>query len=81
MRTKYKSKPLYPEVAGWYGVLAILFAYCAVSLGYLPVTNGWYHLLNITGAVGLVLDSVYQRDWQPMVLNIAWAFIGVISLL
>ncbi len=84
----YKKKNLnrHPliQFLGWYGVAAILFAYALLTLGVLTSHAVWYQLLNLTGAIGLVLDGYVDRDYQPMTLNLIWtavALFGLISLL
>lgn len=68
------------EIAGWYGVIAILLAYGLLS--FQVITSGlWYQLLNATGAAAIVIDALDDKNWQPAVLNIVWAAIAVFSLL
>ena len=69
------------EVAGWYGTIAIVLAYMLLSFSVLRSTDLAYQVLNVTGALGIVLDSFYKRDYQPAVLNIIWVFIGFFALL
>lgn len=69
-----------PEVLGWYGVAAILTAYAAVSFHAMGTDSIWYPILNGTGALGLVIDGYFQRDYQPLVLNLVWALIACIAL-
>jgi hypothetical protein len=66
-------------VLGWYGVAAILAAYTLNSFNALDSTVP-YQLLNLTGAVGIVVVSWHRRAYQPMVLNAIWAVIALISL-
>lgn len=68
-------------VIGWYGVFAILAAYVLVTFGLVAAQNLWYILLNLTGALGLVVDGWADRDYQPLALNAVWALVALISLL
>lgn len=68
------------EIIGWYGMVAIVIAFAAVSFELLSATNMWYQILNGTGALGIVYISFKKRAYQPGVLNIIWAVIAVISL-
>jgi hypothetical protein len=69
------------EVLGWYGVVAILGAYAALTFGLLASNGLWYPILNATGAAGLVIDTYFQKDYQPLVLNAVWVLVAVIALL
>jgi hypothetical protein len=40
-----------------------------------------YQLLNLTGAIGIIIISVVKRVRQPAVLNIFWALIAIAALL
>lgn len=44
------------EVVGWYGMVAIVFAYALVSFSVLTPTSIWYQLLNFTGGVGIIIN-------------------------
>ncbi len=45
------------EVVGWVGALAVLLAYGLVSADRLSSRSRSYQLLNVGGAVGLVINS------------------------
>ncbi len=68
------------EILGWYGVAAILLAYLLNNLNVIGTSNPWYSILNLTGAIGILIDAYRQKNYQPVVLNIVWALIAVISL-
>lgn len=68
------------EIFGWYGVVAILSAYVLISFSIVNSNNIWYHILNGTGALGIILDSISKRDYQPGVLNAIWLIIALISI-
>lgn len=71
---------LFIEIYGWYGALAIMVGYAAVSFSILEPTSFWYQFLNLTGAIGIVAVSFYHRSYPPGVLNIIWAAIALIGL-
>ncbi len=68
------------EALGWYGVGALLSAYALSSFEVLTPDSLPYLLLNITGAIGIVVDALGQKNYQPAVLNVVWSLIGVIAL-
>ena len=69
------------ELFGWLGTFAILFSYYLISFGKLTANSVAYQLLNIFGAIGIVVVSIGKSAWQPAVLNIVWAIIGGVALL
>ncbi|MEY4440499.1 MAG: echA1 protein [Candidatus Parcubacteria bacterium] len=71
----------YTESLGWYGVIAILSAYGLVSFSILQPTSLIYQILNGTGALGIVIDSIPDKNYQPIILNIIWAIIAGIIIL
>lgn len=76
--------PLWAEIVGWYGTLAILGAYALSSLGVLDTREAGhariYQGLNLTGAVGIVVVSYFHSAWQPLTLNAFWAAIALVAL-
>ena len=68
------------ELIGWYGTVAIVGAYALTSFGILASSNMWYQLLNFTGALGIVLVSLYKKAYQPGVLNIIWTIIALVAM-
>ncbi|MEK7066336.1 MAG: hypothetical protein AAB965_02055 [Patescibacteria group bacterium] len=69
------------ELFGWYGTCAIILAYASISFNYISPTDPTYQLLNLTGALGIVMETLYKKDYQPAVLNIIWAVVGLIALI
>ncbi len=70
----------YTSLLGWYGVLAILGAYALLNFRVLDADSLTYQLLNLTGSLGFIVETWTRRDYQPMVLNLAWALIALIVL-
>jgi len=75
------KKTFLTELVGWYGVIALLGAYAAVSFGYLTSGDILFQVLNVTGALGIVIDALAQKNWQPVVLNIVWGTVAIVSLI
>lgn len=68
------------QIIGWMGMILIVAAYFLVSFEILTVQNIWFQLMNIIGSFGIVLVAYSRRDWQPMVLNIIWMIIALVSI-
>ena len=65
---------------GWYGVLAILLAYLLLSLSVLTSKQLSYQLLNLTGAIAIIIEAWSKKDRQPVALNLVWALIALIAI-
>lgn len=69
------------EIVGWYGVITILLAYLLNNFNILNTSNPIYSFLNLTGALGIMLDAWKQKNYQPVILNIVWASVALITLI
>lgn len=77
----YNHNMDFREIVGWYGTGAILLAYFLVSFLIIAPTDFIYQLLNLTGAVGIVVVSLSKRDYPPAFLNLVWFFVALTSLI
>jgi len=68
------------EILGWYGVGAIVLAYALLSFGYVESNSFTYQILNLSGAVGMILDGWDDKSYQSMVLNIVWGAVALIAI-
>jgi hypothetical protein len=68
------------ELIGWTGALAVLLAYGLVSTDRVSSRSWGYHLLNMGGAVGLVINSSWNGAIPSAVVNLIWIGIGVYAL-
>lgn len=69
------------EVIGWIGATLILSAYALLSAGRLQGNSRTYHLMNIFGAIGFVVNSGWNGAYPSAGLNIVWIGIGAYALL
>jgi len=69
------------EAAGWYGTAAIVGAYALISFKLIPSDGYIYQLLNLTGALGIIVVSIKKGVRQPAVLNAFWAVIAIVALI
>lgn len=68
------------EIAGWYGAVTIVGAYALVSFGVVSSEGIVYQLLNLTGAIGILIISLVKRVFQSVALNIVWALIATAAI-
>jgi hypothetical protein len=65
---------------GWYGVFAILLAYALLNFNTVSSKSYVYQLLNLTGALGIVVEAISKKDRQPATLNLAWAAVAFVAI-
>jgi len=78
--TPKQTIPVSVEILGWYGVIAIITAYIIVGFGLASPLSRTYILLNITGSAGLIIETLYKKDYQPAIINVIWFLVALISI-
>ena len=68
------------EVIGWAGAILILGAYALLSARRLKSESLTYHLMNILGAAGFVVNSGYNGALPSAAMNVVWIGIGIYAL-
>ncbi len=68
------------EILGWYGVVVIVLAYVLLSFDVFTSKSLVYQILNFTGAIGIMVDALDDKDYQPVVLNLIWAVVALITV-
>jgi len=77
---KNAYKKLIAELAGWYGAVAILTAYTLVSFKVISADELVFQLLNLTGAIGIIIISTYKKVAQSILLNCVWGIVAIIAI-
>ncbi len=72
---------IWKEIVGWYGVIAILLAYVLSTFMVIQANSLGHQLLNLTGSIGIIVSAISKKDYQPVVLNVVWGLVALISLL
>ena len=68
------------EIIGWTGALLILAAYALLSSGKVRAQSLTYHLMNILGAAGFVINSGWNGALPSAAMNAVWIGIGVYAV-
>ena len=68
------------DIVGWIGALSILAAYGLLSFGKLPGHSRFYHVLNVLGAAGLIINSGWNAAYPSAALNLIWMAIGLYGM-
>jgi hypothetical protein len=62
------------EVVGWIGAVLVITGYAMVTrLG----TSRLYHVVNVLGAAGLLVNAVRHGAFPATAVNVVWAFIAI----
>lgn len=69
------------EAIGWIGAICVLGAYILLSTGHLSGSSARFHLLNVVGALGFVINTYAHGAIPSMVLNVIWACVGGYALI
>jgi hypothetical protein len=65
---------------GWIGAISIISAYALLS--FHVISDGLlYNLLNLIGALFVVVDAFDDKAYPPALINIAWFVVAFISLI
>ena len=68
------------EVIGWIGATLIVGAYALLSAGKLEGDSRTYHLMNIVGAIGFVVNSGWNGALPSAAMNVIWVGIGIYAV-
>lgn len=68
------------DIIGWIGAAGVLLAYALVSMGRIPPASYTYQWLNLVGAAGLAVNTVYYAAYPSTALNVVWAGIAVYAI-
>jgi len=69
------------EIIGWGGTGAIFLAYLLVSTGKIASSSKKYQLLNLFGAIGIIINSGIHGAIPSVGLNIVWFLIAAYGLI
>ncbi|MER6508179.1 MULTISPECIES: hypothetical protein [unclassified Nonomuraea] len=68
------------DAVGWAGAALLLAGYALVSSARLSGDGATYQVVNLLGALGLMVNSAYNAAWPSTGLNLVWAAIGTVAL-
>jgi len=68
------------ERIGWLGFVLIVCAYLFVTIKLVDVSSPTYHLMNLSGAMCMVINASHNKAKPLLWLNIVWALVAIIGL-
>ncbi len=66
---------------GWAGAGLILTGYVLLTRKILTSESRMYHLLNLFGGLGIVVEAFSNGAFPPATLNIIWSMVAVYAIL
>ena len=68
------------DLLGWTGSILLVTAYWLNSKNPINAQTLLYQLLNITGSLSLMINTIYYGAYPSSSVNIVWLFIGLIHI-
>lgn len=68
------------EVIGWIGAILFILSYFLLSKGKLKQHEVKYHLLNLSGAICLVVNAFHFNDKANILVNVVWSSIAIMAI-
>jgi hypothetical protein len=69
------------ETLGWIGSLEVIAAYALNSYQKIKADSVTFQILNLTGAIFLIINSVFKQAYPFTMINSVWAVIAIGSLI
>jgi hypothetical protein len=74
-----KAEHMY-DLMGWLGAIEVLLAYFLVSLDKIKSDSPSYQWLNLTGAIFLIVNTLYKEAYPSTFVNVIWVGIAFFML-
>lgn len=71
---------IFVEIVGWTGMVLLLFTFFLASNQWLCDKGYPYHLLNLIGALGVMINAFYKGVWAVVSLETIWAMIAIVGI-
>ena len=74
------SQQLIVDILGWIGSVEVILAYGLISAKRVDASSQFYQWLNLTGAILLIINTVYYGAYPSTFINLVWVFIALAAL-
>jgi len=68
------------EIIGWLGAVLILLAYLLLTLKKIRSNSRCFQILNLLGAIFVIINSLVHHALPSVGLNIIWVLIAIVGL-
>ena len=69
------------DILGWIGSVEVILAYGLNSYQKLASDSNVFQTLNLTGAIFLIVNTVYYGAYPSTFINIVWVVIAAVALI
>jgi hypothetical protein len=71
----------FTDILGWIGAIEVLAAYLLVSINKVGGKSIIFQLLNLTGAIFLIINTIALKAYPSAFVNVVWSGIAIYFLL
>jgi hypothetical protein len=68
------------DIIGWIGSIEVIAAYALNSNQLMSSDSIAFQLLNLTGGLFLIINTIYHRAYPSAFINVVWVIIASISI-
>jgi hypothetical protein len=68
------------NILGWIGSIAVVAAYGLNSYQMIKSDSIAFQLLNLTGAIFLIINSIYKQAYPFTFINSVWSVIAIVAI-
>lgn len=68
------------DIIGWIGSIEVIAAYALNSYQRMKSDSIYFQLLNLTGAIFLIINTVYYSAYPSAFINVVWVVIASIAI-
>jgi amino acid transporter len=69
-----------PDLIGYAGVLMVLVAYSFLQARKMDGNGVWYPLINLIGAILILISLTYKPNMPAIVMEAAWAVVSIVGI-
>lgn len=69
------------EILGWVGSIEVVAAYALNSYQKIKSDSLIFQLLNLSGAIFLIINSVYKEAYPFTFINSIWSVIAIVAII
>ncbi len=68
------------DIIGWIGSIEVIAAYGLNSYQKIKSDSLLFQLLNLTGGIFLIINTMYYRAYPSAFINVVWVIIALIAV-
>ena len=69
------------NILGWIGSIEVVAAYALNSSQKIKSDSMTFQMLTLTGAIFLIINSIYKEAYPFTFINTVWAVIAIVAIL